>query len=157
MDNNKIYTEWFEFAKRDLESAKFLMNMHPRPIEIICYHCEQSAEKYLKGYLIKAGNKIERTHDLVLLNNKCKAIDKSFEIIEDECIELVPYGVQVRYPYQLDVTDNDMISAIGFNLGYLAEEFLIGDKIDIVGSLEENSFNGIEKIQINIKDIMKSV
>ena len=64
MDNNKIYTEWFEFAKRDLESAKFLMNMHPRPIEIICYHCEQSAEKYLKGYLIKAGNKIERTHDL---------------------------------------------------------------------------------------------
>ena len=27
MDNNKIYTEWFEFAKRDLESAKFLMNM----------------------------------------------------------------------------------------------------------------------------------
>ena len=33
MDNNKIYTEWFEFAKRDLESAKFLMNMHPRPIE----------------------------------------------------------------------------------------------------------------------------
>lgn len=103
MDNNKIYTEWFEFAKRDLESAKFLMNMHPRPIEIICYHCEQSAEKYLKGYLIKAGNKIERTHDLVLLNNKCKAIDKSFEIIEDECIELVPYGVQVRYPYQLDV------------------------------------------------------
>ena len=119
MDNNKIYTEWFEFAK-------FLMNMHPRPIEIICYHCEQSAEKYLKGYLIKAGNKIERTHDLVLLNNKCKAIDKSFEIIEDECIELVPYGVQVRYPYQLDVTDNDMISAI--NCAEKIENF-VRDKI----------------------------
>ena len=126
MDNNKIYTEWFEFAKRDLESAKFLMNMHPRPIEIICYHCEQSAEKYLKGYLIKAGNKIERTHDLVLLNNKCKAIDKSFEIIEDECIELVPYGVQVMYPYQLDVTDNDMISAI--NCAEKIENF-VRDKI----------------------------
>lgn len=27
MDNNKVYTEWFEFAKRDLESAKFLMNI----------------------------------------------------------------------------------------------------------------------------------
>ena len=86
MDNNKIYTEWFDFAKRDLESAKFLMNMHPRPIEIICYHCEQSAEKYLKGYLIKAGNKIERTHDLVLLNNKCKAIDKRMVI---ECTHLL--------------------------------------------------------------------
>lgn len=112
MDNYEIYNEWFEFAKRDLESAKFLVNMYPKPIEIICYHCEQSAEKYLKGYLIKNNNKIERTHDLVLLNNKCKAIDNSFNIIEDECIELVPYGVQVRYPYQLEVNEVDMINAI---------------------------------------------
>jgi HEPN domain-containing protein len=112
MDNNKIYEEWFEFAKRDLESAKFLINMYPKPIEIICYHCEQSAEKYLKGYLIKSWNKIERTHDLVVLNNKCKVINNSFDAIEDECIELVPYGVQVRYPYQLDVAEDDMISAI---------------------------------------------
>lgn len=110
--DNSIYSEWFEFAKRDLESAKFLINMHPAPIEIICYHCEQSAEKYLKGYLIKNNNKVERTHDLVLLNNKCKAIDSSFGTIEDECIELVPYGVQVRYPYQLEVIEDDMISAI---------------------------------------------
>lgn len=112
MDNDKIYEKWLEFAKRDLDSAKFLINMHPKPIEIICYHCEQSAEKYLKGYLIKHGNRIEKTHDLVLINNKCKRIDDSFNIIEDECIELVPYGVQVRYPYQLDVTGDDMISAI---------------------------------------------
>lgn len=57
MDNNKIYTEWFEFAKRDLESAKFLMNMHPRPIEIICYyHCEQSAEKIENFVRDKIGN-----------------------------------------------------------------------------------------------------
>lgn len=112
MDNDKIYEEWFEFAKIDLESAKFLINMYPKPIEIICYHCEQSAEKYLKGYLIKNGNKIERTHDLVLLNNKCRGFDSGFDIIEDACIELVPYGVQVRYPYQLDVTEDDMISAI---------------------------------------------
>ncbi|MBK1810776.1 HEPN domain-containing protein [Clostridium sp. YIM B02505] len=112
MDNDKIYEEWFVYAKRDLESAKFLINMYPKPIEIICYHCEQSAEKYLKGYLIRNGNKIERTHDLVVLNNKCKVIDKSFAAIEDECIELVPYGVQVRYPYQLDVTEDDMTSAI---------------------------------------------
>ena len=53
MDNIEVSKEWFEFAKRDLESAKFLINMYPKPIEIICYHCEQSAEEYLKGYIIK--------------------------------------------------------------------------------------------------------
>ena len=53
--------------------------------------------------------------------------------------------------------DNFLVEAIGFNLGDLADEFLIGDKVDIVGTLEENSYNGLEKIQISIKDIMKSI
>lgn len=53
--------------------------------------------------------------------------------------------------------DNFIIDAIGFNLGSLASEFLIGDKVDVVGTLEENNYNGMEKIQINIKDIMKAI
>ena len=53
--------------------------------------------------------------------------------------------------------DNLLINAIGFNLGHLTEEFLIGDKIDIAGVLEINHFKGQDLIQINIKDIMKSI
>jgi len=45
MDNISVSKEWFKYAERDLESAIFLIKMHPVPIEIICYHCEQSAEK----------------------------------------------------------------------------------------------------------------
>ena len=52
--------------------------------------------------------------------------------------------------------DNFLIDAIGFNLGYLTEEYRIGDKIDVVGTLEINRFNGIESVQINLKDIRKS-
>ncbi len=52
--------------------------------------------------------------------------------------------------------ENTIISAIGFNMGYLSKEYLIGDKIDIVGNLEINSFNGKDYVQINMKDIMKS-
>lgn len=51
---------------------------------------------------------------------------------------------------------NYMINAIGFNLGNLSNEFLIGDKVDVVGILEINSYNGNETIQLNIKDIRKS-
>ena len=53
--------------------------------------------------------------------------------------------------------DNLLINAIGFNLGYLSNEFLIGDKIDVAGVLEINNFGGEETVQINIKDIMKSI
>ena len=52
---------------------------------------------------------------------------------------------------------NNIIDAIGFNMGELAEEYKIGNKIDVVGVLEINSFNGVDSVQINMKDIMKSV
>ena len=52
--------------------------------------------------------------------------------------------------------DNYMVDAIGFNIGNLVEEFLIDDKVDIVGTLDINSFNGMESVQIVLKDIRKS-
>lgn len=52
--------------------------------------------------------------------------------------------------------DNLIIDAIGFNMGELANEYLIGDRIDIVGNLEINSFNNVDKVQINLKDIRRS-
>lgn len=51
---------------------------------------------------------------------------------------------------------NTIINAIGFNMGAYSEEYLIGDKIDVVGILEINSYNGIEGVQINMKDLRKS-
>ena len=59
---------------------------------------------------------------------------------------------------KLTLKDNkNIVNAIGFNLGELANEYRIGDKIDVVGNLEINSFNGVDNIQINIKDLMKSI
>lgn len=52
--------------------------------------------------------------------------------------------------------DSYMIDAIGFGVGEWAEDYLIGDKVDIVGSLEVNSFNGNEQVQLVIKDMRKS-
>lgn len=53
--------------------------------------------------------------------------------------------------------DNYIVDAIGFNMGELALKYQIGDKIDVVGALEVNSFNGNEQIQINLKDLRMSV
>lgn len=53
--------------------------------------------------------------------------------------------------------NNNIINAIGFNMGYLVDEYRIGDKIDVAGVLEINTFNGVDNLQINMKDIMKSV
>ncbi len=54
-------------------------------------------------------------------------------------------------------SNNTIIDAIGFNLGELINEYVIGEKIDLAGSLEINSYGGMESLQINIKDIMRGV
>lgn len=53
--------------------------------------------------------------------------------------------------------DNYILDAIGFNMGNIAEQYLIGDRVDVVGSLEINDFGDNENIQINLKDIRKTI
>lgn len=55
------------------------------------------------------------------------------------------------------VIDNYIADAIGFNMGNIAEQYLIGDRVDVVGSLEINDFGDNENIQINLKDIRKTI
>ena len=42
-------------------------------------------------------------------------------------------------------------------MGEKAIEYKIGDKVDAVGSLEINEYNGMKNIQLNLKDIMTSL
>jgi single-stranded-DNA-specific exonuclease len=45
------------------------------------------------------------------------------------------------------------IEAIGFNMGEQAEAYEAGDVIDAIFTLEINSWNGSERLQLNLKDI----
>jgi len=124
MDNLNIVKEWFDIAKMDISSAKYLKKMHPEPIEIICYHSQQASEKYLKGFLALNEHQIQKTHDLTLLNKICQKYDIKFTKHEEECLRLTDYGVTIRYPYQMDLNLEDMNLAItdaekiqGFVLG----------------------------------------
>jgi HEPN domain-containing protein len=112
MDNNEVAQEWFTIADYDLKSAVFLLDMKPKPLEIIAYHCQQCVEKFLKGFIAFNGGQIKKTHDLVVLNRECQNYDKSFKEIIEQCINLTDYGVQVRYPFHFDLENKDIELAI---------------------------------------------
>ena len=85
--------------------------------------------------------------------NKCPLI--AYKNLRIDSIRVLTEGKHMKLT--LKTENNNIISVMGFNMGYRAEEFLIGDKVDVVGTLEINSFNGRESVQINLKDIMKSI
>ena len=104
--------EWLRFSQMDLHSAEYLKAMVPLPLEIICYHCQQSAEKALKAFLALHQKEILKTHDLRFLCNECAKIDFDFSRIEEHCSRITIYGVQSRYPFAMEIEKEDMDFAL---------------------------------------------
>ena len=50
-----------------------------------------------------------------------------------------------------------IFDAIAFNMGDKKYSFKVGDKIDVLHYLDVNKFNNIEKVQLNVKDIKRSL
>lgn len=110
---DEVVLEWIKFSDMDLLTAKHLYEtMHPRPLEIVCYHSQQSAEKMLKAFLIYSGIKPAKTHDLEFLRNACEQFDGSFTEIAMACVRLNDYSSQPRYPMEIEITDGDVFLAL---------------------------------------------
>ena len=59
--------EWVRKAEADWEGAARLMGGKEPLLDLVCFHCQQSAEKYLKALLEELAIGIPKTHDLVKL------------------------------------------------------------------------------------------
>jgi HEPN domain-containing protein len=100
--------EWIQIADDDLYSAKILNEQVRKPFEIICYHCAQSTEKYLKGYLTYNDIIPPKTHDLLLLLDLCIGKDTIFENIRTECGLLNRFTNEIRYPHKIEIKQEDV-------------------------------------------------
>jgi len=113
--DHEFIAEWFRFADTDLLSAEHLQSLYPQPLEIICYHCQQSVEKSLKGYLINKGAmEPPKTHNLNTLIDMCLEYDEHFDKIKRICDTLNRYGVQPRYPNEIEILEQDMLKALEY-------------------------------------------
>lgn len=138
---------------------------------------KENLEKFKERFEQIAKEKnIKELVPIIYIDDELKLKDINMELVKSLSI-LEPFGEANKVPLflirnlkidsiralsegrHLKLTlrdENFVINAIGFELGYLAEEYRIGDRIDVVGTLEINSFNGFSSIQINMKDIRKS-
>lgn len=95
MSDEQYIKEWIDKANKDMKAVEKLKT--ERDItEIVCFHCQQAVEKYLKALLIYNGENIQKTHNIDFLLNKCKAYNKDFERYIGN--SLSDYAVDLRYP-----------------------------------------------------------
>ena len=114
--DKELVAEWLRFADMDLSIAKnSLETMHPAPLEIICYHCQQAGEKAVKALYLaaKIPGGIPRKHDLWFLLEQIKGKVEIPETILDAAEELDPYAIIVRYPSENRVDDYLTKKALG--------------------------------------------
>ena len=113
MSKTQLVKAWFEIAATDLSTARHLFNsMHPKPLEIICYHCQQAAEKALKGFLLDREIEPPRTHELERLCAMCLEYDDAFIPIQVACQELTAYASSARYPGHAEIEEQDAIFSL---------------------------------------------
>jgi HEPN domain-containing protein len=109
----KNFKEWIKKAEKDLIAAKHLLSIKPNPpYDIICFHAQQCAEKYIKAFLIYKEIEFEKTHDLGKLVGLASINDESFIEIIDIAEKLTDYAVDVRYPAPEEITEEEAKEAI---------------------------------------------
>jgi HEPN domain-containing protein len=94
----QLARQWVAKAANDLLSADNNLKAEEVPFDVVCFHCQQAAEKLLKAYLVAGGHPAPRTHDLLLLLEEVLAFDSTADALRDQLVLLMPYAVEIRYP-----------------------------------------------------------
>jgi len=124
MVDRETVQEWLDKGNDDLRVAEYLLTMHlPTPDEIICFHCQQSAEKYLKGFLVLHDIEPPKIHDLKELLEMSELQNNNFNILLPHLVVLNKYSVLPRYPNELDITDADVKVAVSY--AKVVQEFVL--------------------------------
>ncbi len=107
--------KWLEFAETDYSVAKYLNNnYYPKPLEIICYHCQQAAEKAIKAVILTYGAQggMPKKHNLSLLLEQIKNVVEIPERYYEYADVLTPYGIVARYPNELYLEEYNAVKAL---------------------------------------------
>lgn len=100
-DKLKEYVQlWLDKANNDLKNAEIILTAQVElpPLDTVCFHCQQAAEKYIKAFLVYHGKQFPFSHNLADLVAVCMQVDEAFATIQRKAETLTPFAVEIRYP-----------------------------------------------------------
>jgi HEPN domain-containing protein len=95
---NKGTKEWLDFADRDLEAARILVE-YEYVSNAVLFHCQQCVEKCLKALLEEKGIPVPHTHNVVKLHSLLKENSPEPLLVTEDDLDLVDaVYIDTRYP-----------------------------------------------------------
>src|SRR4051812_40624788 len=88
---------WLVKARNDLTAAQRI-SAAEGPLDAAIYHCQQAAEKAVKGFLAFNDHRLERSHDVERLVGLAAEYNKDFLRWVEAAVTLTPYATAYRYP-----------------------------------------------------------
>ncbi len=96
---NALVKEWMQKAEADYRTASREITVEVDPNwDAVCFHCEQSTEKFLKGLLQRTGIEFSKTHDLEVLLRLALQAYPALEMLMNGLKWLTVFAVAIRYP-----------------------------------------------------------
>jgi len=104
--------EWLVKAQRDLRVARLVIQDTPPILDAACFHCQQAAEKSLKGLLAFHACSTPKVHALGPLLDLCEPFTDRLHDLRPDLLALSYYAVAIRYPTPKDPTAEDTRNAL---------------------------------------------
>lgn len=89
---------WWGVAAEDLRVARACLALDPPSPGNAAYHCQQSAEKTMKGLLVAAGIGFRKIHDLDELAAAAAPLYPALADDLNECRPFTSWATEYRYP-----------------------------------------------------------
>jgi len=89
---------WLHKASEDVRAAEVARAAEPPLRDAAVFHCQQAAEKAIKGFLTLHARPFRKTHSIEEIGELAGAIDLSLRPVIDRAAPLAEYAWKFRYP-----------------------------------------------------------
>lgn len=97
-EKQALVAAWVNKAKSDIATAKVLICGPECHLDTGVYHCQQAAEKVLKGFLTAQDIVFPNTHNLLELVNLGAKASPELLNLSEKAANLTPFATEFRYP-----------------------------------------------------------
>lgn len=99
-DKHNLVRDWLTKTSHDLAAARILSVEADELLAPAIYHCQQAAEKAVKGFLIFNDQSFAKTHNIRSLVEQAQSVKADFAAWLDAAEKLTPYASAFRYPHE---------------------------------------------------------